>query len=440
MPGDEYFGKPLLDAVANGSVPQSRLDDMVHRLLRSMFAAGVIDHPPTPRFVVDPFKGRDDSQHIAEESIVLLRNQNNLLPLHASTIHSIAVIGAHADVGILSGGGSAQVDAPGGNAISPTTSTAWNKPVYFPSSPLRYIREHAPQADVRFDPGTDPAAAAKLARSAEVAIVFADQYMSEGSDSLTLALPNHQNELIRAVAEANPKTVVVLVTGNPVSMPWVDSVGGILEAWYPGIAGGQAIANLLFGTTNPSGKLPITFPRTEADLPHPQIFGIDTSRGDAGLPENWNATQKETSFPADYSEGVRFGYKWFQSTHKQPLFPFGFGLSYTSYRYSDLHIDGKSKAATFTVKNVGERPGTEIAQLYVQLPSAAHEDFRRLAAWQRITLKPGEQRTVSIAMEPLALATFREDENAWSWLPGEYVVSVGGSSEELALKVTTKLN
>lgn len=440
MPGDEYFGKPLLDAVADGSVPQSRLDDMVHRLLRSMFAAGVINHPPAPRFVVDPFKGRDDSQHISEESIVLLRNQNNLLPLDASSIHSIAVIGAHANVGILSGGGSAQVDAPGGNAISPKTPTAWNKPVYFPSAPLRYIRGHAPQADVHFDPGTDLTAAAKLARSVEVAIVFADQYMSEGSDSLTLALPHHQDDLIRAVSVANPRTIVVLVTGNPVSMPWVDSVSGILEAWYPGIAGGQAIADILFGSTNPSGKLPITFPRTEADLPHPQIFGIDASRGDAGLPENWTAKQKETSFPADYSEGVRFGYKWFQSTHRQPLYPFGFGLSYTHYRYSRLSVDAQARTATFTVENTGQRFGTEIAQLYVQLPAAAQEDFHRLAGWQRIPLKPGERKTVTLPMEPLALASFNVDKNAWEWPHGDYVIAVGGSSSDLPLEIKIKLN
>lgn len=439
MPGEEYFGKPLLDAITNGSVPQSRLDDMVHRLLRSMFAAGVIDHPATPRFVVDPFRGREDSQHIAEESIVLLRNQNNLLPLNPSTIHSIAVIGAHADVGILSGGGSAQVDAPGGNAISPQTPTGWNKPVYFPSAPLRYIKEHAPEANVQFDPGTDPASAAKLAHSADVAIVFADQYMSEGSDSLTLALPNHQDALISAVSAVNPQTIVVLVTGNPVSMPWIDSVGGVFEAWYPGIAGGQAIADLLFGTTNPSAKLPITFPHTEADLPHPQIFGIDASRGDAGLPENWNAAQQKTSFPADYTEGVKFGYKWFQSINRQPLFPFGFGLSYTHYQYSGLHIDAQSKTATFTVENTGQRSGTEIAQLYVRLPAAAHENFRRLAAWQRIALKPGERKAVTLPMEQLALASFNVEKDGWDWLAGNYMVSVGGNSTELPLEIEANL-
>jgi beta-glucosidase len=258
MPGEEYFGDALRQAVTSGRIPLGRLDNMVRRLLRSMFGAGVIDHPPTPRTVVDPFRGQEDAQHIAEESIVLLKNDGTL-PLNPTGVHSIAVIGAHADVGVLSGGGSAQVDAPGGNAISPATPTKWGEAVYFPSSPLRYIREHARGAVVQFDAGTDAASAAALAKSADVAVVFADQYMSESGDAPSLSLPDNQDKLISAVAAANPHTVVVLITGNPVTMPWIDHVCGVMEAWYPGIAGGQAIANLIFGDVVPSGKLPIMF-------------------------------------------------------------------------------------------------------------------------------------------------------------------------------------
>ena len=439
MPSADYFGKPLAEAVQSGAVPMTRLDDMVHRLLRSMFAAGVIDHPSKPRTVVDPFRGRDDSQHIAEESIVLLRNERTVLPLNAGAVGSIAVIGAHADVGVMSGGGSAQVDAPGGNAISPSSPTQWGHAVYFPSSPLRYIREHAPGAKVEFNAGTDLASAAALARSSEVAIVFADQYMSEGDDSRTLALPNKQDDLIQAVAAANPRTVVVLITGNPISMPWVDQVAGVLEAWYPGIGGGQAIANVLFGTVNPSGKLPITFARTEADLPHARVFGMDRAPGEAGMPEHWTEDQRKTSFPADLSEGVRFGYKWFDSENKQPLFPFGFGLSYTSYRYSNLHTDAAAKTVSFTLENRGQRAGTEIAQVYVQLPSASGEKFRRLAGWKRVALNPGESRSVTVAMESLASAVFDESADNWKWLPGDYVISVGASSRSLPLTAKVSL-
>ena len=439
QPGEEYFGKPLMDAVQNGQVPQARLDDMVHRTLRSMFAAGVMDHPSMPRHVVDPFRGRDDAQHIAEESIVLLRNERGVLPLQAASLRTIAVIGAHADKGVISGGGSAQVDAPGGNAIAPDRPTKWGEAVYFPSAPLKYIREHAPAAQVSFDPGTDPQAAAALAAKSDVVLLFADQYMSEGADAATLALPGNQDALIAAVAKANPRTVVVLVTGNPVSMPWVNDVAGIVEAWYPGVGGGEAIANLLFGEINPSGKLPITFARTEADLPHPEVFGLKQNAA-GGMPEASAEKALNAGFPATYTEGVRFGYKWFQSEGKQPLFPFGYGLSYTTYRYSDLRADGTANTATLTVENTGKRAGTEIAEVYVQLPRSSGEHFRRLAGWQRVPLAPGERKTVTVALEPLASASWNDKTESWEWQPGEYTVSAGPSSTELPLTVKASMH
>jgi len=438
MPGGEYFGEGLKQAVKSGRVPMRRLDDMVHRLLRSMFSAGVVDHPPTPRSVIDPFRGKEDAQHIAEESIVLLKNDATL-PLNAASVHSIAVIGAHADVGVLSGGGSAQVDSPGGNAIRPATPTKWGEAVYFPSSPLRYIREHARGAIVRFDAGTDASSAASLAKSADVAIVFADQYMSEGGDSRTLSLPGKQNELISAVAAVNPHTIVVLITGNPVTMPWIDRAAAVMEAWYPGIAGGQAIANLLFGNVVPSGKLPITFAKSEDDLPHERIFGM-THDGAGGDSLGWAADeQKRQSFVADYNEGARFGYKWFDSEGKQPLFPFGYGLSYTQFKYGGLHVDPAAKTVTFTVENSGTLNGTEIAQVYVGLPKASGEHFRRLAAWQRVEVNSGQQKVVTVPLEPLAIATFDEKKDAWAWASGKYTVFVGGSSRDLPLRAEVAL-
>jgi beta-glucosidase len=433
MPGDEYFGAALKEAVTSGRVPLQRLDDMVHRVLRSMFSAGVIDHPPTPRSVVDPFRGRDDAQHIAEESIVLLKNDGTL-PLNAAALRSIAVIGAHADVGVLSGGGSAQVDAPGGNAISPATPTRWGEAVYFPSSPLRYIREHASGARVQFDAGTDAAAAVSLAKSADIAIVFADQYMSESGDAPSLSLPGGQNELISAVAAANPRTIVVLITGNPVTMPWIDHVAGVIEAWYPGIAGGQAIANLIYGSVVPSGKLPITFAKSASDLPHERIFGVTASNADGDSQGFWAAdNQQRQSLVADCTEGVRFGYKWFDSEGKQPLFPFGYGLSYTKFKYTNLRVEPATKTATFTLQNTGARSGTEIAQVYVELPKASGEHFRRLAGWQRVEVPAGRQKVVTVTLEPLAMATFDVKKDAWAWASGSYTVFVGGSSRDLPL-------
>ncbi len=438
QPGIHHFAEDLKAAIQKGDVPQSRLDDMVHRLLRSMFAAGVIDHPSMPRTVVDPFRGRDDAQHIAEESIVLLKNSNNTLPLNSATVKNIVLIGAHADVGLMSGGGSAQVDAPGGDPTRPGQPTRWGQAVYFNSAPLRYIREHAPGANVTFNPGTDLKSAAAAAKQADVAIVFADQYMSEGGDAPTLALPDNQDALIAAVAKANPRTVVVLVTGNPVSMPWLDNVSGVMEAWYPGIGGGQAIANLLFGTVNPSGKLPITFAKSDADLPHDHIFGLTPKTTNGGLPEHWVSEEHKTSFPADYTEGVRFGYKWYQSENKTPLFPFGFGLSYTTFAYSNLSVTGSN--ATFTVTNTGQRPGTEISQAYIQLPPAANEHFHRLVGFTRTTLAPGESKIVTIPLEPLASQSWNEPKAAWEQLPGTYTLSVGGSSTDRPLHAETTLS
>jgi beta-glucosidase len=438
MPGEEFLGGALKESINAGRIPVTRLNDMVHRLLRSMFSTGVVDAPPAPRSVVDPFKGLADAQHLAEESIVLLKN-DGVLPL-AGSIRSIAVIGAHADVGILSGGGSAQVDAPGGNAIDPNFPTQWGKPVYFPSPPLKYIREHAADATVSFDPGTDPAAAAALAKNSDIAIVFADQYMSESADAPTLQLPGGQDALIRAVAQANKRTVVVLVTGNPVTMSWIDQVAGVMEAWYPGIGGGQAIANILFGTVVPSAKLPVTFASSERDLPHAAVFDMlpPLPRDDSGW--QWAEDKRERkSFPANYSEGARIGYKWFDSEAKQPLFPFGYGLSYTTFAYSDLRVDASTKTATFTVTNTGARSGVEIAQVYGALPSRSAEHFKRLVGWQRVALKAGEHEKVSVNMEPLTLAVFDEKKDAWTWIPGRYQISVGGSSRDLPLRADTKL-
>lgn len=435
MPGDGFFGAPLKKAVEEGEVPMARLNDMVHRILRSMFAVGVIDNPPMPRRVTDPFRGLEDAQQIAEEGIVLLKNDGGLLPLSAAHIKSIAVIGGHADVGVLSGGGSAQVDAPGGNAIDPKPGTSeWDKPIYFPSAPLKYIRKKVPDARVEYNDGKDLAAAAALAKSSEIAIVFVNQHMLEGVDFETLSLPDNQDALVHAVAAANPRTIVVLETGSTISMPWLAEVKGVLAAWYPGIGGAQAISNILFGEVNPSGKLPITFARTEADLPHPQVPGVDLIRAKRSP---WD---KLPPFDVQYTEGAKVGYKWFEAENKQPLFPFGFGLSYTTYAYSNLKIDEKQRQVSFTVKNTGARAGTEIAQVYAQLPAAAGENYKRLVAWERIPLAAGESKTVTLSLTPLYLSIFDDAKNAWQLLPGEYKILAGPSSTQTPLTATLHIS
>jgi len=445
MPGDDdFFGRKLKQAIQNGEVPQSRLDDMTHRILRSMFAAGVVDNPPV-RMVVDPFRGLDDAQHIAEESIVLLRNEAHLLPLKPAAPGSIVLIGSHADVGVLSGGGSAQVDPPGGNAINPQPGPAhWGEPTYFPSSPLKFISAKTTGHKVSFDPGTDLTAAASAAKSAAVAIVFVNQPMREGIDAATLSLPHNQDALVEAVAAANPNTIVVLETGGPVSMPWANKVKGILAAWYPGIGGAQALANILFGDVNPSGKLPVTFAKDDADLPHPQIVGkaieaktkvLAPDARPAGGEDNKHLEQ----FDLTYTEGAKVGYKWFDAEKKEPLFPFGFGLTYTTFTESGLTVDDAHRTVRFTVKNTGSREGTEIAQVYVALPTAANENYKRLVTWQRVKLAPGESKTVDLPLNPLYLSVFDPEKDAFQLLPGDYKVMLGSSSRNLPQTATLKV-
>jgi beta-glucosidase len=432
MPGDDnYFNAPLKKAVEDGQVPVARLDDMVHRILRSMFAACVVDDPPV-RSVVDPFRGRDDAQHIAEESIVLLKNSGNILPLTASPSASIALIGSHADVGVLSGGGSAQVDAPGGNAANPQPGgSKWGDTIYFPSSPLKNIQAKSPHASVKYADGKDTAAAAQLAKASTVAIVFVNQPMHEGMDAQTLSLPKNQDALVEAVAAANTNTIVVLETGGPVSMPWIQHVKGVVEMWYPGIGGAQALANILFGEVNPSAKLPVTFAKDDAQLPHPIVPGLEGVP--AGAP---NREHEVKPFDLNYTEGAKVGYKWFEATNKQPLFPFGYGLSYTTYAYSGLSVDDAKRTVHFTVRNTGQCEGTEIAQVYVALPSAAKESYKRLSAWQRVKLAPGESKDVTLTLEPLTLTVFNTEQNGWQLLPGDYSVLAGPSSTETPLKAT----
>jgi beta-glucosidase len=433
-PGSQYFGDPLKQAVQSNQVPMSRLDDAVHRVLRSMFANGVVDNPPVTQ-VPDPFRGRDDAEHIADESIVLLKNADHALPLNASSVQSIALIGSHSDVGVLSGGGSAQVDAPGGNA-DPTHphpgGSIWMETVYFPSSPLKEIRKHAPNAKIEFDPGSNPAAAAKLAASSQLAIVFVNQPMSEGRDASTIALPGRQDALVDAVVAANPHTIVVIENGAPVAMPWIDKVQGVIEAWYPGIGGAQSLADILFGDVNPSGRLAISFAKSDDQLPHPNVAGMDLIRN----PGSGHHHPGELPlFDYDATEGVRVGYKWFESEHKDPLFPFGFGLSYTTYDYSGLKAS--QHEVSFTVHNSGSRAGTEVAQVYAVLPASTGEStFKRLIAWDRVALAPGESKTVTLPLDPLYLSIFDVSKNAFTLAPGDYTVLAGSSSADTPLNAT----
>jgi beta-glucosidase len=417
-PGSRYFGDALKNAVESGEVPTARLDDMVHRILRTEFASGIVDDPPQGR-VVDPFHGAEVSQTIAEQGSVLLKNAGGELPLNAATVKSIAVIGSHADTSVLSGGGSAQVDPPGGGP-----ARFGGLPVWFPSSPLKAIRAKAPHAEVAFNNGADPTAAAALAKSSELAIVFVNQPTSEGKDLPTLTLPDNQDRLVESVAAANPHTIVVLETGGPAAMPWIGQVSAAIEIWYPGIRGGEALANILFGDVNPSGKLPMTFAKSDADLPHPAVPGIDL-RPPVG---------QQPPFDIAYTEGLKVGYKWFDAENKEPLFWFGHGLSYTTFAYSGL--TAKLDTVSFTVRNTGSRSGAEIAQVYAVLPAAAREPPKRLVAWEKVALAPGESKEIRLRIEPKFLSIFNEQKDGWELVPGTYRFLVGTSSHQTPLSAT----
>jgi beta-glucosidase len=442
-PAEIFYGNAYKKAVESDTIPVAELDEHVHRIVRAMFATGVIDDPPQ-KSVVDFVGGLDTARKIAEQSIVLLKNEHSVLPLDASKIRSIAVIGAHSDVGMISGGGSAQVDPPGGNAIMPPGKgqTHWQDQIWFPTSPLKAIKAKLPHAQVQFDSGTDPSAAAALAKIVDVVIVFAYQWESEGMDLDSLALPGNQEDLITKVAAANAHTIVVLETGSPVTMPWADEVSGILEAWYAGSSGADAVANLLFGDVSPSGKLPITFPRSDADLPHPTIVKPPAkSTTHDGDPDAWRRIADGLpAFQVHYDEGLKVGYKWYDAEKKPVLFPFGFGLSYTTYAYSSLKVTpGNKVRVTFTVTNTGRRPGAEVAEVYAALPASTGEPPKRLIGWSKVKLNAGESKEVSVEVDPKYLSVFNVDHNAWELVPGDYILLVGGSSDDLPLKESVHL-
>ncbi|HYG98357.1 MAG TPA: glycoside hydrolase family 3 C-terminal domain-containing protein [Terriglobales bacterium] len=431
QPLDDFYGDKLKAAVQAGKVPMAELDEHVRRILYAQFEAGIVDHP-VQKSVIDPELGLEVARRLSEQSIVLLKNEKSVLPLDRSKLRSIAIIGHNADTGMISGGGSAQVDPPGRPAPQ------WLEHVWFPTSPMKAVKAKAPGANVQFDSGADPAKAAAVAKQADVAIVFAHQWISEGMDLPNLSLPDNQDALIQAVAAANPRTIVVLETGTAVTMPWIDQVSGVVEAWYAGSKGHEAVANVLFGDVNPSAKLPITFPRSEADMPKPQL--VVPPLGATGSEAVMRTGVAKPTFEVRYDEGLKVGYKWYDAENKPVLFPFGHGLSYTTYSYSGLKVTpGKQTSVTFTVKNTGKRAGAEIAQVYAALPASAGEPPKRLVGWSKVELKPGESKQVSVSIDPLYLSIWEESQNGWKLVPGSYKFMVGGSSQSLPLNASAEL-
>ena len=409
MPGsDGYYGSTLQSAITSGQVSQATLNTAVSDILTEMFGFGLFDKAPTgsPDQTATDSTDTSDALRLAEEGTVLLKNSGNVLPL-GSADSSVAVIGADASTSPLSaGGGSASVNSSG-------TVT-----------PLQGITAAAPSGvTVNYNAGTSDSSAASLAASSSVAVVFVSNDESEGSDLSSIDLSSSENSLISAVAAANPNTVVVLNTGSAVTMPWLSSVKGVLEAWYPGQEDGSAIAALLFGNADPSGHLTVTFPTSLSQVP-------------AGTPAQWPGTNGTVQ----YSEGVDVGYRWYDANNLTPLFPFGYGLSYTDFSFSDLRVGtlsaGGQATVTATVTNTGSRAGADVAQLYVSDPAASGQPPKQLEGFQRVSLQPGASQTVTFQLTQNNLRYWNSGSNNWATSTGSYGIDVGDSDASLPLTGT----
>jgi beta-glucosidase len=427
----QYFGAALKTAVQNGQVPSSRVNDMVVRILRSMFADGLFDHPAVPEpqgfaAVVNTPAEATVARNVAEAGTVLLKNKDGVLPLDGIG-KKIALIGQAA------GGHGAELAYQGGG--SSHVPLAGSVPVVSPQQGI--TQRGAANGDaVVYADGTVVADAVAAAKASDVAIVYANDSEAEGSDRPNLGLnygacglvtcaqlPVSQDQLIEAVAQANPNTIVVLNTGGPVLMPWLNQVKGVVEAWYPGQEDGNAIASILFGDVNPSGKLTQTFPASQSDLPTQTTaqYPGTTVAGDTVGPH------------ATYSEGLDIGYRWYDTQNISPLFPFGYGLSYTTFGYSNATVTRTTNGATvsFTLTNTGGRAGAEVAQVYIADPAVSGEPPKQLKGYQKVSLQPGQSSRVTIPLDSRAFARWDTSRHTWVVDKGTYTIFVGSSSRDL---------
>ncbi len=422
MPGPaRFFGEVLVKAVNAGEVDIKIIDDKVRRLLGLMINIGALDGGiPAPKEVKDFPAHRQLAREAAEEAIVLLKNDNNVLPLSKSKVKSIAVIGFNAATASIQGGGSAQVTP------------------YYKVAPLDALKNLCgDNVKIVYEPGyeTSPSAdllnnAVKAAADADFAIVFAglnEKQESEGFDRKDMNLPPEQNELILQVAKANPRAVVVLNNGSPVAMPWINDVPAVVEAFFPGQECGNAIANVLFGSVNPSGKLPDTFPQRYEDNP--------------AFPNYPGANDKVV-----YGEGIFVGYRHYDAKNVAPLFPFGHGLSYTSFEYSNLKIN-PAKARTkdnikvsVDIKNTGQAAGKEVVQVYVSdIASSVPRPPKELKAFEKVALAPGATKKVEFTLTREAFAFYDVKAKDWVVEPGEFEILVGSSSRDIRVKGKVEL-
>lgn len=432
-----YFTPTLLDeALAAGTITQARIDEAAKRVVVAYIRTGVFDRQLTGTVADDVSTAAHKSlaRQVAEQGTVLLKNRRAALPLRSSKPLSVALIGPTASSTVTNGVSAATVCSMAWRFNNAGTMNC--EDLVSPETALRQ-RVEAAGGTVTFNPGTDLASAAADAADADVTVVFGYQRMGEFSDLTDLKLQGGGDALVDAVAGAAKKTVVVLQTGSAVEMPWLKNVDAVLETWYAGEQMGPALANILFGDVNPSGKLPMTFPKSLADTPtrtaeqYPGIFSDGSTTRPAGTSEIRQV---------NYTEDLEVGYRWYAAQQIQPLFEFGHGLSYTKFRYSNLQVtplvnsSGKRDLRIrVTLTNTGTVAGTETAQAYVTLPSQAKQPSKRLLSFDRVTLKPGQSRTVDLTLSAKQLADrhslqyWSSSAEAWKTAKGLYRVSVGGS-------------
>lgn len=421
----QFFLGPLKDALKNGQIPHKRLDDMASRILLSMFSFGLFDH----RQSIKPInfdKDRKISLAAAEEGIVLLKNTDHILPLSGG--ERIAVIGGNADIGVLGGGGSANVIPNGGNVgPDPGPKIFYGPKTYLPDPPLRWLQKLSSSAsNIEFNSGKDVRSAASLASRSDIAIVFVTEWSHEAMDRPSMTLPDDQDALINAVATANPRTIVVLENNVLPRMPWLSKVAAVIEAWYPGSAGGEAIAKILSGQVNPSGHLPVVMPLDETQLPRKTIQA-------AGRMDVMAITmlQDQNIF---YTEGADVGYRWLERNNLTPQFPFGFGLSYSRFKIDSLQWRNDKFSAVIT--NMSEISGSTVVQFYMTPPGAT----RRLVGWSKVTLPAHQSEKVQGIVDFRTIAKFSTQSDEWVVAPGQYDIAVGENARDISMTMKASLN
>ena len=429
MPSATYYGNALQTAIQKGEVSMATLNEMVYRIVYTMFRVGLFDHVPAqgPQAATTVATTPDSlstATQVAEAGTVLLKNQDGILPLTGSG-KRVAVIGQaagpHGAAACYQGEGSGHVPefAPQPDVISPLTAIQ--------------ARGASSGDVVTYADGTATGDAVAAAAGADVAVAFICDLESEGLDRADMNAnllpasnsPVDENALVSAVAAVNPNTIVVIQAGGPVAMPWIDHVKGVLDNWYPGQTDGLSIAPILFGDVDPSGHLPDTFPVKLSDGPlrsQAQYPGV-SEKGDSVGPHSI------------YSEGLLVGYRWYEAKGIKPLFPFGYGLSYTTFGFSGLRVRSSAGGAqvSFTLTNTGQQPGADVAQVYVGDPGSTGEPPRQLKGFSRIELSPGESRRVSISLPEVSFAHWDTAAHTWKVSRGDYRIYVGDSSANLPL-------